>query len=345
MSVAYHKELFNNGKVRLMVNFTNIKDSVADENITLRLYAINDQAVPIFTEELDVEEIRNLYKHLDSISVIKDGAKKSAKFIETTDEINILLDQLKESDLETILHLLEKFESQEKIKGLLESLSELEIENLHGAYHHKLITEEIAILEELIELELVGNITIDIKAKTHLLKYAAGQPEKIFQNWIESNLWVFGVEYIKQHDVRKIALFSEGDILMESVDGYLDLIELKRPKHSLLKFDSSHKCYFPHPDLSQVIGQSLFYLQKLSEYKLILEREYQVKVIMPRIKVIIGNNTSFGEDEKDCFRMLNSNLNSIQLITYNDLVNFGKLILATYEEKPVDNKGYDVHSS
>lgn len=332
MSVPYHKELFNNGKVRLMVNFTNIKDSVADENITLRFYAINDEAVPIFTEELAVDEIRHLYKHLDSISVIKDGATKSSKFIETTDEINLLLHQLKESDLETILQLLEKFESQEKIKGLLESLSELEIENLHGAFHHKLISEEIIILEELIELELSGNITTDIKTKEHLTKYAAGQPEKIFQNWIESNLWVFGVEYVKKHDARKIALFSEADILMESVDGYLDLIELKRPKHSLLKYDRSHKCYFPHPDLSQVIGQSLFYLQKLSETKLILEKEYEIKVIVPRIKVIIGNNGDFGEEEKDCFRMLNSNLNSIQLITYNDLVNFGKLLLATYEE-------------
>jgi hypothetical protein len=337
MSIPFHKELFNNGKVRLMANFSNIKDSVADEDIKLRFYAINDQAVPIFTEELDVNEIRNLYKHLDSISVIKDGATKSSKLIETTDEINLLLDQLKESDLETILQLLEKFESQEKIIGLLDSLSELEIENLHGAYHHKLITEEIAILEELIELELGGSITTDIKSKDHLLKYTAGQPEKIFQNWIESNLWVFGVEYVKQHDARKIALFSEGDLLMESVDGYLDLIELKRPKHTLLKYDNSHKCYYPHPDLSKVIGQSLFYLQKLAEYKLNLEREYEVKVIMPRIKVIIGNNVSFGEEEKDCFRMLNSNLNSIQLITYNDLVNFGKLILATYEEKPVDN--------
>ena len=60
---------------------------------------------------------------------------------------------------------------------------------------------------------------------------------------------------------------------MESVDGYLDLIELKRPKHELLKYDLSHKCYYPHSDLSQVIGQSLFYLQKLFEYKVILEKE------------------------------------------------------------------------
>lgn len=330
MSVPYHKELFNNGKVRLFVNFSNIKGDVADENMTLHFYATDSNGIPIFTEKLEVEEIRNLYKHLDSISVIRDGAEKSAQFIETSDEINLIIDQLKQSDLDTILSLLEKFESEEKVKGLLESLSELEIENLHGAFHHKLISVEISNLEQLIELELNGNITTDIKSVDHLLKYAAGQPEKIFQNWIEANLWVFGVDYIKKHDARKIAIFSEADILMESVDGYLDLIELKRPKHHLLKFDSSHSCYFPHTDLSKVIGQSLFYLQKLSEYKLNLESEYEVKVIMPRIKVIIGNNRGFDEPQKDCIRLLNSNLQSIHLITYDDLVKFGYLLLDTY---------------
>jgi len=333
MSVQYNKELFNNGKIRLFVNFSNIKGDVADENMTLHFYAINIHGIPIFTETLGIEEIRDLYKHLNAISVITDGSSKSSKFIETTDEINLILDQLKESDLETILNLLEKFESEEKIRGLLDCLSELEIENLHGAFHHRLITREIENLDKLIQLEESGNITEEINKHDELIKYAGRQSEKIFQNWIEANLWIFGVEYIKKHDVRKIALFSEGDILMESLDGYLDLIELKRPKHSLLKFDKSHTCHYPHPDLSQVIGQSLFYLQKLGEYKLILEKEYTVKVIMPRIKIIAGRSHYFDDSQKDCIRMLNSNLNSIQIITYDDLLRFGRLLLKTYEDK------------
>jgi hypothetical protein len=333
MSVPYHKELFNNGKVRLYVNLSNIKDDVADETMTLHFFATNNEGIPIFTETLEIEEIRDLYRHLNAISVIRDETSKSAKFIETSDEIDLLLSKLQENDLQTILSLLEKFESHDKVRGLLESLSNLEIENLHGAYHHKLISNEIQNLEKLIELEVEGNITKTIGEHEELLKYAAGQPEKIFQNWIESNLWVFGIEYIKKHDVRKIALFSEGDILMESVDGYLDLIELKRPIHSILKFDDSHSCFYPHPNLSQVIGQSLFYLQKLSEFKLNLENEYGLKIIMPRIKIIVGRNSDFNDDQKDCLRMLNSNLQSIQIITYDDLVTFGKLLLKTYEKQ------------
>lgn len=332
MSIPYHKELFNNGKVRLIANFYKIKEDVADESITLRFYAINSDGVPLFTEELDIAEVRDLYNHLNAISVVRDGAHKSAKFIETTDDINLIIEQLKESDLKIILTLLEKFESSEKIKGLLSSLNDLEIENLHGAYHHKLMSLEVANLKKLIELEVNTSITDEIINHPELIKYAARQPEKIFQNWIENNLWIFGIDYIRKHDERKIALFSEGDLLMETVDGYLDLIELKRPKHDLLKFDNSHKCYFPHPDLSIVIGQSLFYLQKLSEYKLNIQDEYKVKVIMPRIKIIVGRNSDFEEEQKDCIRMLNTNLNSIQIITYDDLVSFGNLLLKANEE-------------
>ena len=332
MSVPYHIELFNNERVKLMANFTNIKKDTADENIFLSFYAVDSYGTPIFTEKLNVNEIRKLYSHLNSISVIRDAKTISSKFIETSEEINLLLEQLKESDLETILSLLEKFRSEEKIKGLLESLSDLEIENLHGAYYHKLIKIEIANLEKLIGLEESDNLA-NIKSDPILNKYYAAQPEKIFQNWIESNLWIFGVDYIKKHDVRKIAFFSEGDLLMESVDGYLDLIELKRPNHILLKLDASHSCYYPHLHLSQVIGQSLFYLQKLEEYKLNIEKEYSIKVIMPRIKIIIGRNNNFDDKKRDCMRMLNSKFNSIQIITYDDLISFGKLLLYNYNHE------------
>lgn len=330
MSIPYHKELFNNGRIKLMVNFGNIKGDIADENLTLNFYAINNEGIPVFTESLAIDAIRSLYNHLGLISIVKDGASKSSKFIETSDEISLILEKLGSNDLETILRLLEKFESEDKIRGLLESLSDLEIENLHGAFQHKLITSEIENLEKLIQLEMKGNITSEINNHVELLKYKAGQPEKIFQNWIESNLWVFGIDYIKKHDSRKIALFSEGDLLMESVDGYLDLIELKRPKHELFRFDESHKCFYPHTSLSQVIGQSLFYLQKLQDYKLNIEKEYEVKVIFPRVKIIIGRNINFKDEEKDSLRMLNSNLNSIQIITYDDLIKFGKLILSSF---------------
>lgn len=332
MSTPFHLELYQSPLVKLFINFSKIKDDIADENLTFHIYATNKDGIPIFTENLSIIEVRKLYQHLNSISVIRDGATSSSKFVETSEEINVLIQKLEENDLETISLLLQKFDSNGKVRGLLSSLDKLEIENLHGAFHHKYMIEEIENLEKLIDLEISSDIKSEILNHPELLKYNAGQPEKIFQNWIETNLWVFGIDYIKKHDVRKIALFSEGDILMESVDGFLDLIELKRPKHNLLKHDSSHNCYYPHTDLSVVLGQSLFYLQKLSDYKLILEKEYEIKVLMPRIKIIIGNNLDHLDEQINCLRVINSNLNSIQVITYNDLVKFGKLLIEAYQK-------------
>lgn len=327
MSTEYHKELFNNGRIKLMANYANIKDDIASKDLSLHFFAVDSMGTPIFTEVLGLSEIRNLYNHLNCISLVRDSKVTSSKFIEVTDDINHIIQQLEVNDLAILLPLLEKFKSEEKIRGLLESLSDLEIENLHGAYHHKRIQTEIQNLELLLQLERTSKITDTIQTEPKLINYIAGQSEKIFQNWIENNLWIFGVDYVKKHNVRKIAMFSEGDLLMESVDGYLDLIELKRPNQNILKYDPSHKCYYPHKDLSGVIGQSLFYLQKLEEYKLIIEKEYEVKVIMPRIKIIVGRSDEFNNAENDCIRMLNSKLNSVKIITYDDLVSYGKLLL------------------
>ena len=328
MSTHYYKELFNNGNVRLSINIAGIKSDVADENIELIFYAIDSEGSPLFSEKLGIREIRDLYNHLDAISVISEDTKKSGKFIETNAEINALTKMLKENDIGVVLEVFDMFESESKIRGLLNSLSELEIENLHGAYHHKLVTNELVNLDNLIKLDS-GDIVVEVKKNPLLMQYSAGQPERVFQNWIESNLWIFGVEYIKKHDARKIAIYSEADFLMESADGYLDLIELKRPKHDMLKYDSSHKCYYPHPELSKVIGQSLFYLKKLQDYRLIIEKEYEVKVIMPRIKIIIGNSDGFNQEQKDCLRMLNSSLNFVHIITYNELLEYGRILLGS----------------
>jgi hypothetical protein len=91
---------------------------------------------------------------------------------------------------------------------------------------------------------------------------------------------------------------------MESLDGFLDLIELKRPKYEIFQHDTSHNCYYPTSDLSKVIGQCLFYLQKLDDYKLNLEKEYKVKILCPRIKIITGKTNNFNDEQFNALRML-----------------------------------------
>ncbi len=212
-------------------------------------------------------------------------------------------------------------------------MSEIELINLTAVHRQNKYHKELENLKLLLELEENEDIVQEIVRYDKLSSYAAGQPEKIFQNWIEKNLWIFGVEYVTKYDARKIAIFSEGDLLMESMDGFLDLIELKRPKleYDIFKYDTSHKSYYPSPDISKVIGQCLFYLQKMDEYKNNLEKEYKVKILRPRIKIIAGRTSKFVDEQFEALRMLNSNLNHVQIISYDYLLSCGKKIITNYE--------------
>ena len=278
---------------------------------------------------LDIETQKKILEFLQS----KESVNVSGKIVETTEEVLNIINGLENIDPEILKTILSKLNEKEKIHTILETLSKIELKHLSAANKQKIYQTELKNLEQLLELEESGSIVEEIKKYKNLNSYIAGQPEKIFQNWIEQNLWVFGIEYIKKHDARKIALFSEGDLLMESMDGFLDLIELKRPKleYEIFTHDSSHNSYYPSSDLSKAIGQCLFYLQKMDDYKLILEKEYKVKMLRPRIKILMGRTIKFGPEEFEALRMLNSNLGHIQIISYDYILSCGKKIISLYE--------------
>lgn len=338
MSVQYDKKIFSNGTDTLKVNFSGIKEGVATANdLKMSIYAYDNNGQPKFSEVLNFEEIKNLYEHLNQISIIKDSTKlSSGKFIETTDGILEILNGLKEIDPSILKTILNKFNEDDKLKNLLISLSEEDekgndrLDILAGLQKQQIWQAEIENLKTLLQLEESGNIVEEIKNNQKLKSYLAAQPEKIFQNWIEKNIkWIFGVEYIKKHDFRTTGLNSKGDILMESMDGFLDLIELKRPKLKIFELDGSHHSYYPSPDLAKVIGQCLYYLQEMDEIKLKLEKDHRVKILRPRIKIIMGRTKDFNEKEYNALRMLNCHLNHIEVISYDYLLSCGNKMITS----------------
>ena len=108
----------------------------------------------------------------------------------------------------------------------------------------------------MLELEVTTTITVSIKDHAHLSEYVAGQPEKIFQNWIEKNIWTLGIDYIQKHPARQIGINSESDLIMETTDGFIDLIELKRPKFDMFAFDDSHKSFILQRNLQRLLDSA-----------------------------------------------------------------------------------------
>lgn len=295
MSIQYDKEIFSSSNHSLKVNFTGIKDSIVNStDLKMSIYAFDTQGRPKFSETLDFNQIKSLYDHLHQISIIKDSSQiTSGKFIETTDDVATFINKLNEVDSSIIKVVLNKLKDEDKIKSLFTALSDEEddagnniIDNLAGLQKQKLWRTEIQNLELLLKLEEGESIVEKIKLHDNLKVYLAGQPEKIFQNWIINNIkWIFGVEYIKKHEFKTAGLHSEIDLLMESMDGFIDLIELKRPKFEIFKYDSSHDCYYPSPDLSKTIGQCIFYLLEMEDIRLKLEKDHKVKILRPSVVI------------------------------------------------------------
>lgn len=340
MSISYDKEIFSNENLTLKVNFSGFKDSVvkADE-LSMSIYAYDNYGQPKFSQTLNFDQIKILYEHLSQISIIRSSTSDvSGKFIESTEEISVILNSLISVDSSLLKIFLKKLKDENKIEKLLSSLSELEeetgediVNGISALQRRQVWQAEIDNLNRLLQLENEGDVVAEIKHQDNFKQYVAGQPEKVFQNWIEKNIkWVFGVEYIKKHDFKTAGLSSQGDILMESMDGFLDFIELKRPKFEIFKFDSSHNCYYPSPELSKVIGQCFYYLQEMEDIKLKLEKEHKVKILHPRVKIICGRTTGFDEKQYNALRMLNSNLNYIEIITYDYVLSCGYKMIENY---------------
>ena len=152
-----------------------------------------------------------------------------------------------------------------------------------------------------------------------------------FQKWLKLNTWVFGTEYIKTFDTRKIGIHSEADFIVESLDGFTDLIELKKSSVVLFEKDVSRNCYYPSKDLAQVIGQAIHYIKVMEDHRAILKEGDDLDILKPRVKVVIGRSSNLNYEERKALRLLNSTLHGIEIITYDEILARAKKIVSIYE--------------
>jgi hypothetical protein len=244
-----------------------------------------------------------------------------------------LVDGIKRFDAGLLRRLLGKVADKQRLQMIVDSLSELDLENLSATIRQTSHKSSLAALERLLELEHSGDVVAAVRTSSELAAYRAGKPEDVFREWLESNLWVFGVEYYRKHDWRIVADDAIADLVMETADGFIDLIELKRPKltYPLLNKHSSHNGYYPSAQLSQAIGQSLLYLRRLGEMKTTIENRHNTRVLCPRVKLVVGRSHEFNADEYETMRILNANLGSISVITYDDILRNARQIIEFYE--------------
>jgi hypothetical protein len=157
--------------------------------------------------------------------------------------------------------------------------------------------------------------------------------EVVFQKWFEGNTWIFGKNYVHRVAKRTVGLESKADLIYISVDGFADLVELKKSvlARPILLPDASHKTFYPSQELSRALAQAMHYLQVIEDHRLQLVKLVNIPVLRPTITIIIGRSNDWDDPAREQLRILNSTLLNIKVLTYDHLLAMGNNILQLYE--------------
>lgn len=156
--------------------------------------------------------------------------------------------------------------------------------------------------------------------------------EDSWQAWIYNNNWLFGIQYREPIEKLRVGFHSIPDYIFPTLDGYLDILEIKKPTHYVLQPNTSHPgSYNWSAEVNKAIGQAVNYLHEIELHQLELsqkinreygnyENELPILAIKPRAFILIGSSSNWTPIEYEAFRKLNYSLHGITVLTYNHLI-------------------------
>jgi len=152
-----------------------------------------------------------------------------------------------------------------------------------------------------------------------------------WQKWIYQNNWLFGVNYKKPIEKTKINITGiMPDYLFPTLDGFVDVLEIKLPNHEVINKDTSHSGSWKWAAETNIaIGQVVNYLGEIDRLRLEIEKNvkaeygYEISLLKPRAYILIGNSDGWDGDKKEGLRKMNHALHGIEVLTYKDLFDRG----------------------
>ena len=152
-----------------------------------------------------------------------------------------------------------------------------------------------------------------------------------WQKWIYNNNWLFGVNY--QKPIEKIKINITGiipDYLFPTLDGFVDILEIKLPVNQVINEDTSHIGSWKWSSETNVaIGQVVNYLGEIDRMRLEIEKNikteygYDISLLKPRAYILIGDSSDWDGGKKEGLRKMNHALHGIEVLTYKDLLDRG----------------------
>ncbi len=168
--------------------------------------------------------------------------------------------------------------------------------------------------------------------------------EQPWQKWFQKNGWILGTDFVRVLEERSIDTKHISDFLMEAYDGFLDIVEIKRPKGELSFWAASkdHGNYVPSSDLTKAITQASRYLYEVEREAnsvKFLERVDHVKTIKPRCILIFGRSHDWDSEQRESYRILNSNFHNLTILTYDHVLERAQILMRHDEKSQQPDSG------
>lgn len=149
--------------------------------------------------------------------------------------------------------------------------------------------------------------------------------ESPWQSWFQKNSWVLGSQFVRVLDERQIDTQHISDFLMQAYDGFLDVVEIKRPEGGSQFFSSTldHGNYVPSQQLTKAISQASRYIYEVereADSVKFLDRVDGVRTVKPRCILIYGRSHQWNPKQIEAYRIFNSCYHNITVLTYDHVL-------------------------
>jgi Domain of unknown function (DUF4263) len=221
------------------------------------------------------------------------------------------------------------------------------------------VLSQAEIVEHFAETELTDNLINAFRGFIRLkeMRSAVAQlrqlldsgqtAEDIYQCWCSQHSWAFGNAYVINDTVREISIGDSIDLLLPTViSGYRDIVELKRPDHEVLLYDSGHRNYYFSADVSRALGQVHRYLDVLHEVAATGLRDHpEIVAYHPRAIVVIGRSQGWPSQKLKGLHGLNGRLSGVTVMTYDQLLAQGERLIEVLSTTERNGRRGDPQSS
>lgn len=170
--------------------------------------------------------------------------------------------------------------------------------------------------------------------------YPETSGDNSWQSWIYKNNWLFATQYAEPLPKSHVGFHNIPDFLFPTLDGFIDILEIKRPIFEVIDTDKSHPgSYKWSREANEAVGQVVNYLYEIELHQLEIvkkiEEKYNIRLsaVKARAVILIGQSNKWPIGKREALRKLNHSLHCIEVITYTDILRRGRRLVEMYGDE------------